>query len=184
MQFAPIFRSFLAAASCIALFGSAATAQQNQQVPPEIQEALTEYQQVQQQINALQTAALEQNPALQAEQESLQESVEAVMVEIEPEAEQKLDRMDELQAEMTEAQQSQDQAQMRSVMMEAQQLQQELAQVQEQAMQQEPVAEQAEAFRDNLVATMIEVDPRAEELLDRRDELTETLQAAMGQQQS
>lgn len=134
------------------------------------QELMAELQQVNQELVGIRQRAM-QDPELQQEQAATEEKVIAAMTEVDPEAQQKLDRIQQLQGELQTAQQEGDQEKMGSLLQERRQLEQSLQQAQAQAMEQQEVAAAVESFRQSLVAAMKEVDPKAEQLLQRQEEL-------------
>lgn len=145
----------------------------------ERQELTAELQQVAQQLVGIQQRAM-QDPELQEEQAATEEKVIAAMTELDPEAQEKLDRMGELQGELRTAQEESDQQEIGSLLQEQRQLQQSLQQTQARAVQQEEVAASIESFRESLLAAMVEVDPQAEELLQRQEELQAELMPPRG----
>lgn len=136
----------------------------------ERQELTAELQQVAQQLAGIQQRAM-QDPELQEVQAATEETVIAAMTELDPEAQEKIDRMEELQGDLQTAQEEGDQQEIGSLLQEQRQLQQSLQQTQVRAMQQEEVAASIESFRESLLAAMMEVDPAAAELLQRQEEL-------------
>lgn len=136
----------------------------------ERQELTSELQQVNRQLAGIQQRAM-QDPELQQEQADTEETVIAAMTELDPEAQEKIDRIEELQGEVRAAQEEGDQQEIGSLLQEQRQLQQSLQQTQARAMRQEDVAASIESFRESLVAAMMEVDPQTEELLERQEEL-------------
>lgn len=142
----------------------------------EEQSPRAELQQVQRQLMSIRQQALQEKPELQEEQQALQETIVAAMRDVDPEADQKTERMNEIQSEMQAAQQDGDQETAQELLMEMQQIQQQLQQIQSQAMQKPEVQEAYTAFRDELYAAMREVDPQAEELMNRAQELRAQIQ--------
>lgn len=134
------------------------------------QELMTELRQVNQQLAGIEQQAM-QDPELQEQRAATEATVIAAMTELDPETEQKLDRMGDLQSELQTAQQEGDQEEMGSLLQEQRQLEQSLQQTQAQALEKEEVAASLESFRESLVSAMIEIDPTAEQLLERQEEL-------------
>lgn len=157
--------------------GPPPTMPQQPQIPDSVRELMTEFQQIQRTLDSVQTEAVQANPELQAQQRELQETVEETMIEMHPELEPRMDRVETLQGEIQQAQQAQDRQAVQELVTEARQIQQEIQSAQGEAMQREDVSQAIETFRDNLVAAMSEVDPQVEEKLDRLDELSERIRA-------
>lgn len=145
----------------------------------EIQQIRQEIQQVDQQLQQIRQQAL-QDSALQARQLELQELIGAAARSEDPEYKKKEDRLNEIQKEMQQAQQSQDTAQIRSLMMEGQKLQRDVSQTQRQVAQRDSIDAEIQDFREQMEQKMVEIDPGAEELLERRDSLVQEFQEARG----
>lgn len=142
------------------------------------------FRQVAQRLNQLQQRALEDS-ALQAQQAALQQRIEGAVMEIDPEAEQKLTRLQEIQSRLqtATAEGGVGQAQMdslRPVLTEARRLQRQLQEARNQAMQRQAVVEQLEDFRADLLAEMQELDPDADSLVALAESLSARLQAGRG----
>lgn len=142
-----------------------------QEMDPEMMQQITEIQQIQQRLEPIQQEAL-QDEELAAQLASLQTRVTAAMQEESGEA---LARMESLQEEMAVAQEAGDEERMQALMMEGQSLQQELQAAQAEVMARPEISEPVEEFEAAQRARMIEIDPEAEELLERFDELVATL---------
>lgn len=156
--------------------------QQQGQMQQEAQQLRQEIQQINQQLRQVQQQAL-QDSALQARQLELQEMIGAAARDEDPEYSEKEDRLNEIQREMQQAQQEQDTTQLRSLMMEGQQLRQDVNQTQQQIIQRDSIQQQIETFQDRMEQKMIEIDPEAEQLLERRDSLVSEFRQATGQGQ-
>lgn len=146
--------------------------------PEELQVWLTELQQLHGRLEAIQQQALT-DPSLSAAQEELGANIRAAMESIDPELEQGMTRIQALETEAAAAQQTGNQARLQEIGAEAQQIQQRFLSAQQQALQQPALAAQIEAFQDRLEARMREVDPSAEQLIARFQELEQKLSAAM-----
>lgn len=143
-----------------------------QEMDPEMMAAVMEMQTIQQQLGPIQEQAL-QDEELAAQLEEIQTRLEAALREDNAEA---MDRMDEMQAEMTEAQAAGDQEQMQALMPEAQSLQQQLQSAQQEVLQRPELREAIEEFEAANRARMVEIDPAADSLLQRMDELMGSMQ--------
>lgn len=142
-----------------------------QEMDPEMMQQIMELQEIQQQLEPIQQEAL-QDEALASQLESLQLQVTTAMQEESGEA---LARMETLQEEMQEAQTAGDEERMQALMAEGQGLQQELQAVQAEVMARPEIRGPVDEFEAAHRARMIEIDPEAEELLDRFDELVASL---------
>lgn len=145
---------------------------------------MQQFRQVARRLNQLQQRALEDS-ALQAQQAALQQRIERAVVEIDPEAEQKLERLQEIQSQLqaATAEGGVGQAQMdslRPILTEAQSLQRQLQEARNQAMQRQPVVDALEDFRADMLAEMQELDPDADSLVALAESLSARLQAARG----
>jgi chromosome segregation ATPase len=148
------------------------------QLPPEVQEWIAEIEQIQTRLAPVQEEAL-QDEAIQAEQEALGAEVEAAMQAVDPELAVLGDRMDQLRSEAQAAQEAGEMERLQGLAQEANQIQQRFQMAQAQALEQPELASKVESFQENLQAKMIEMDPEAEELLDRFEELATRIEAAM-----
>lgn len=180
-------RRFIAVPAFIFLFSALPlTAQEppvpppQQQLPDSVQEMLAEYQQKQQQIQALQIQALEGSEELQVRQGAVQATVQAAMLEVDPEFEARVDRLQALEGEAMAAQQAQDMAKLQSLMDEAEEIQTRLRLAQETALERPDVKEEVETFQEELVEEMAKHDPQAPQLWAELQELEERLEAAIG----
>lgn len=142
-----------------------------QEMDPETMERVMEIQQIQAQLEPIQQQAL-QDEQLAGQLEALQTRIEAAMREENPEL---IDRMHELQNEMAAAQAAGDEERMQGLMMEAQGIQQQVQGVQAAVLERPAIREQVNEFDAAHRAAMIEVDPEAERLLERFDELVASL---------
>lgn len=183
----PSTRRFLASGACAGLLALLVTAApavaqgggQGQGQMSEAQQLRQEIQQVNQQLQKIQQQAL-QDSTLQAEQLELQELIGSAARQEDPEYQKKEDRLNELQKKMQQAQQNQDTAQMRSLMMEGQKLRRDVRQTQQQVTQRDSIDAAIQEFREQMEQKMVEIDPKAEELLERRDSLVQQFQEARG----
>jgi chromosome segregation ATPase len=151
-----------------------------QQLPPEIQEMLEEFEEKREQVIELREAALEQNAELREREEAIGDQIEGAMRAVEPELDDLVQRMEALEREFQSAQQAQDMERLQSIMTQAQELDGRLQQAQAQALERDEVQGAIAAFEDDLMSAMKEIDPEAEEILERVQELAERLSAAQG----
>ena len=139
------------------------------------QNLVAELQQIQGQLMQIREKAME-DPNLQERQAVLQDRITSAMKDADPEVEAKMERVNEIQQEMREAQQAGEQEQVGTLMQEAQRLQQELQQTQSRVMQQEGVEKAVDEFREQLFDRMREIDPEADGLIERAQEIQAELQ--------
>lgn len=145
----------------------------------EMQQLRQQIQKIDQQLRKIRQQAL-QDSALQAKQLELQEMIGSAAREADPQYKKKEDRLNEIQKKMQKAQQNQDTAQMRSLMMEGQKLQRDVSRTQRKVVQRDSIDAEIQAFQEQMQKKMVEIDPQAEELLDRRDSLVQKYRAARG----
>jgi len=152
-------------------------------LPDSIQQMLQEFRSLQNELASLQDEAIQQSDELQAQRDDIQETIESAMAESNPEIEDDIARMEELQQEMTEAREAQDQQQMMALSQEAGQLRTRLQSAQSSVMQRPAVQEEIESFQQNLLDEMLAINPDAEEMVDELESLSEQLQAFQTSQQ-
>lgn len=140
------------------------------QLPPEAQELIAELQQLQVRLQPIQQEAM-QDPEIQAAQQALGAEIQSVMVELDPETPERIERLRELMGEAQAAQAAQDQAAMAELVAEGRALEQELQAAQAEAIQTPEIAPRVEAFEARLLERMLEVDPQAGSLIERAREL-------------
>lgn len=152
--------------------------------PPAVDDStqamVQEYQEKSMELGELQNQALEENEALMTRRDEITEIVNATIIEINPEAEGQMARLDELQQEAVAAQEAQDMETLQALVNEAQGLQSSLQAAQAEALQREEVASEIEAFEADLMAAMVAIDPEAEDIIARLDELSAALNVAAG----
>ncbi len=169
-------------AAVLALLPGALLAQEPAPAPqgpsPEVQGWLAELQQLHGRLESIQRQALE-DPALSAAQTELGSNIRLAMQSVDPALEQSMTRIQALEAEAMTAQQAGDQARLQEIGAEAQEIQQRFLSAQQQALQKPELAAQVEAFQGRLEAKMREVDPSAEQLIARFQELEQKLSGAM-----
>lgn len=152
-------------------------------LPDSIQQMLQEFRSLQNELASLQDEAIQQSDELQAQRDDIQETIESAMAESNPEIEDDIARMEELQQEMTEAREAQDQQQMMALSQEAGQLRGRLQSAQSAVMQRPAVQEEIQTFQDNLLDEMIALNPEAEDLVDELETLSQQLQEFQRSQQ-
>ena len=146
------------------------------QSAPDSTEALfAEYQQVQERLGLLQVQTIQQNVELEARRTAIDEMLMAAMIDINPEAEAHIERLDVLSEEAIVAQRAQDTEALRSLMAEAAGLRFELEAAQAQAIEREDVQAEIQSFETDLMAKAVEIDPEAMEVLARMEELADLL---------
>lgn len=138
-----------------------------QEMDPETMQQMMEIQQIRQELEPIQQEAL-QDEALASRLESIQLQIETAMRSEDSEV---VDRMDRLRDEMARAQAAGDQERMQALMGDAEELQQEVQALQAAVFERPEIRQSVEEFEAANRARMIEIDPQAEALLDRMDEL-------------
>jgi hypothetical protein len=142
-----------------------------QAMDPQIMASVMEIQQLQAELEPIQRQALEDED-LARQLEALQLQVETAMRE---EGSELFGRIDAFQDEMAAAEAAGDQERMQSLMMQAQEIQQEVHSLQVAMFQRPEISEPFERFEAAHRARMIELDPKAGELIDRIDQLMDGL---------
>jgi len=143
-----------------------------------VQQTRQEMRQIQQQIAQIQQKAM-QDSAIRAEQMDLQQTIEKKMNDIDGKTSERSDRIGQLQAAMQKARTDQDTAKMRSLVTEFRQVQGKLQQTQGKAMQDSAIQAQLQAFRSDVISQMNDVDPKADSLINRLQELQTQVQKSM-----
>ena len=160
------------------LIASPAVAQDpnpTQDVPDPNEALFTEYQQLQGRLGQLQVQAIQENGELETRRTAIDEMLMAAMIEINPETEAHIARLDVLSEEAIVAQQAQNVEALQPLMAEAMGLRSELENAQAQAIELEHVQAEIQSFETDLMAKTVEIDPEATELLTRMEELAELL---------
>ncbi len=147
----------------------------------EIQELFEEFQEKSQRFEALHTEAMEGNEQLRVQEEELHEKLNQAMLEIEPGFQEGMERLTELQTEMMQAQAEQDEEAAQAIVMEAQEIEGRLNRAQAEAMERPEIQQEMENFQDNVMDELTRLDPEAEELLERLEELAQILEALQAQ---
>ncbi|MFW6192365.1 MAG: hypothetical protein ACOC83_02675 [Gemmatimonadota bacterium] len=170
-------RSLLVACLAAAFAITSAPAQEQGQTDQSQQEATTpraELQQIVQQLQPLEQQAIQQDESLMTRAEELQGTIDEAMRGEDAEF---MDRFEELQQELQQAQENQDSEQMQQLMGEWQQAQTTFQEIRAEVMRRDDISEQVESFADDIEAQIIEIDPEAEELIERRDSLVEEIES-------
>ena len=160
------------------LIASPAVAQDpnpTQDVPDPNEALFTEYQQLQGRLGQLQVQAIQENGELETRRTEIDEMLMAAMIEINPETEAHIARLEVLSEEAIVAQQAQNVEALQPLMAEAMGLRSELEAAQAQAIERENVQAEIQSFETDLMAKAVEIDPEATELLTRMQELAELL---------
>jgi chaperonin cofactor prefoldin len=150
-------------------------------MPPEVQAMLAELDAAQERLSELQALALEGSPELQAEQEAIQELVDATFREVEPEFDALLGRLQAMEGQAMAAQQAQNLTALEAILSEAEEIQERLGDAQAEVFAREEVSLAIEAFRDHLKTEMTRLDPEAPALMDRMEALVQELDAILGE---
>lgn len=158
---------FLAAA--LALPATSA-AQQAQPTPAPAAPAQDEIARIQQRLAQLQQRA-RQDPAVKAEEEAFDAYMRAAMERLDPTAKEKSDRAESLKAEVEAARAASDNAKLSALAAEAQGLQEFFGGLRQRVLTQADVQEKRKAYIQALFARMSELDPQAQALVARLEEL-------------
>jgi gas vesicle protein len=177
-------RGIIGAGAALLLVSAPLAAQQpmppqQQQIPDSVQQMMAEFQEIQERMEALQDQAIAANESLQEQQASIQEQIESAIRAIEPDMDELMERMRAMEAEAQAAQEAQDMERLQEIMNEAQMVNGRLEQAQNQAFQQDEIQEAIQGFQEDLMAEMTEIDPEAEQMLERMEDLAQRLNAAM-----
>jgi uncharacterized coiled-coil DUF342 family protein len=140
----------------------------------QMQQMQQELQQIRKQLRSIRQKAL-QDSSIRDDRMALEETVRGAMTQLDPNYTDKEDTLNAIQRRLQQAQQNQDTAQLRSLMSRGRQVQQQVQRLQDSVTQRDSIAEQLDSFRDDLISKMIEIDPQAEELMDRRDSIMNQL---------
>ncbi|MFP4282211.1 MAG: hypothetical protein ACLFU2_06280 [Opitutales bacterium] len=171
----------LLSALCCTLFAGVAVAQTQQpaQMDAETQQRVAE---IQQEFNELNNRlqAIENEAMLEDEVAEAYRSYRNVLAErmmaINPEAEDAIERREEIYSLVNEVRRGEkepDDTEVQEAYAEFNQLQQQLSPIEQRAIRDEEVASVREDFREELNETMADLDDNTDELLSQRDELVE-----------
>lgn len=131
-----------------------------------IQGLVAELQQIHQQLQALQERAL-QDSSLTAAQEALGANIKAAMNQADPSLEQGMEKMKSLETEFLAAQQANDTTKQVAISQEAGKIQERFVAAQQAVMAKPELVAQVQAFQGQLEAKMIQIDPNAQQLINR-----------------
>ena len=148
-----------------------------QELPDSVQRLLEEFREAEERFNLLQDRAMQENPELQERQEELGDMVREAVVEINPEAQAQMERLDALEGEFMAAQQRGDGEAVQALIQEAQQLQSAIESAQAQAFDRDEIREAVDTFQADLMVAMTELDPEAENMLERLQDLADRIMA-------
>jgi len=178
----PVKPGVVARATTIAVLGllfavAPLSAQQmpQQELPDSVQEMLAEFEEKREQLIDLRQEALSENEELQERETAIQDQIEDAMRAVEPDLDELIATLEGLEGDFHAAQEAQDMERIQTLMAEAQALDGRLQQAQAQALEQGEVQETIERFENDLMGAMTEINPEAEQLLDRVQELAERL---------
>jgi hypothetical protein len=138
-----------------------------QQMDPEMMAAMMEMQEIQQQLEPIQRQALE-DEALAGQLQALTDRIQAAMREQDGEL---VTRIESFQGRVAAAEAAGDEAAMQGLMIEAQGLQAEAEALQMSVLDRSDIQAEVQAFEAAHRARMIAIDPSAEALLDRMEEI-------------
>lgn len=132
--------------------------------------AQSEIEQIQARLGELQKQAL-QDPALQAANQEVSALLVATMERLDPSYKANVARAASLKTDVAAAQEAKDNAKLHELAAEAQKLQASFTEAREKALEDEAVIAKTTELRDKLFAKMVEIDPAAEKLATRLQEL-------------
>jgi hypothetical protein len=138
-----------------------------QEMDPAMMAAMMEMQEIQQQLEPIQRRALE-DEALAGQLQALTDRIQEAMRDQDREL---VSRIEAFQTRVAAAEAAGDEAAMQGLMMEAQGLQAEAEALQMSVLDRPDIQAEVEAFEAAHRARMIAIDPAAEELLDRMEEI-------------
>ncbi|SFD49186.1 hypothetical protein SAMN05660831_01774 [Thiohalospira halophila DSM 15071] len=141
------------------------------------QEAQKKVMELGQRLNQIEQKAIEANPELQEQREEFQDLLMETMKEQGAEPQKRIDRLEEIQPKLSEAQGEE----RRNLMQEFRQEQQSLMQAQRKAMQQEEVKQARQDLQENTFNAMKEENPETEQIIeDLRSAQQEAMNARGG----
>lgn len=151
--------------------------QQQGQAGGAAQEAQKKVMELGQRLNQIEQKAVEANPELKEQREEFQDLLMETMKDQGAEPQKRIDRLEEIQPKLSEAQGEERQ----SLMQEFRQEQQSLMQAQRQAMQQEEVKQARQELQENTFNAMKEENPETEQIIkDLRAAQQEAMDARGG----
>jgi uncharacterized protein (DUF885 family) len=155
----------------------AATAQQSP-TQQQVEGWFMELQQVHQQLEGIQMQAL-QDPQLSAAQEELGDEIRQAIEARDPRMGERMARVEALEAEAMDAQQSGNVDLLQALVVEAQQIQEHFMTVQQEVLEQPAIATKVSSFQARLERKMVEVNPDAQNLISRFRELETMIEQAL-----
>ncbi len=141
----------------------------------ETMQQVMEVQQIQQRLEPISRQAL-QDEELAAQMQDVQERIQTAMREENPEL---VDRIETFQADIIAAQEADDQAAIQNLSVGSSGLQQEARALQSTVLQRPEIREAIQEFETAHRERMIEIDPEAEALIERLDEIIASQQGAL-----
>lgn len=145
----------------------------------EMQEWYVELEQLHTQLETLQNQALA-DETLATRQEALGEEIRLAMEAQDSTTATQLGRMSTLEAEAMAAQEANDLPRLQELMVEANGIQEHLMTLQQQIVEEPAMAAKLDLFQTDLQQKMLQLNPNAQQIIDRYRELEEKLTAAMG----
>ncbi len=145
------------------------------------QQLMTELQGIQQELSAIQERAM-QDPELQAERDSLETRIDEEMAELDPEAEAKRERQEEIATEFESAREAGEDSAAQELAMENREIQASLQETRQAALETEEMSTAIESFQEDMLGAMNEIDPRTDSLVARAEAIVAFLQERMAQQ--
>ena len=132
---------------------------------------IAEAQRLQQQVERVQQRALAEDTELSAQQEEMQQAIRAAMVAADSTVLESFRRMTELDADYQRAQADQDFDAIMRLRSEARYLQEHISRRENETLASDEIAPRVEAFREAMLSSMAEVEPKVTEWVARLDEL-------------
>ena len=142
-----------------------------QDMDPEMMALMMEMQELEQRIAPIQQEAM-QDESLASQLTELQNRVETAMRE---ENEEAFEQMEELEQEFFAAQEAGDEQRAQEIGLEAQGVQMELQTLQQSVIDRPDFRESIDAFEEEQRARMVEIDPEADEIIQRIEEIMDEL---------
>jgi hypothetical protein len=146
--------------------------------PDSLQAMMAEYQDKARIYTAIYNEAFAANEDLQMQETAINDLIMAAMIESHPDTEGQMARLDVIETEAFAAQQAQDMDTLGRLIAEANNLQAELRGAQELVLQREDVQSRIESFETSLSVAMVAINPEANVLRVRLDELQAILNRA------
>ena len=144
----------------------------------EMQGWYDELQQLHTQLQTIQEQALA-DQTLAARQEALGEEIRLAMAARDATVQQQIDRMSSLETEAISAQQTNNIQRLQELMTEATGIQEHLMNLQQQVIEEPSMAAKLDLFQTDLQKKMAELNPNAQQMMERFQELEAKLTAAM-----